>query len=50
MNISKLNEKGLEGTCSAMCEFLSKVILGCGTQGMMLSNEKSPTYLFKSQS
>lgn len=46
MNISKLNDKGLEGTCSAMCELICKSILGSFTDGMKLTNEKTPTYLF----
>ncbi|CAD8081645.1 unnamed protein product [Paramecium sonneborni] len=47
MNISKLNDKGLESTCSAMCEFICKSILGSLTDGMKLTNEKTPTYLFQ---
>ncbi|CAD8161453.1 unnamed protein product [Paramecium pentaurelia] len=47
MNISKLNDKGLEGTCSVMCELICKSILGSFTDGMKLTNEKTPTYLFQ---
>ncbi|CAD8080232.1 unnamed protein product [Paramecium sonneborni] len=47
MNISKLNDKGLEGTCSAMCELICKTIQGSFTDGMKLTNEKTPTYLFQ---
>lgn len=47
MQLSKINEKVLEGPCSAIVEVIGKYILGSRTNGMRSSEENCPTYLFK---